>query len=70
MGRTRQLRRSTVCLNCGTALAGNFCSECGQENTDYRVSLGRLLRDLAEEVLNVESRLWRSLWHLVRYPDG
>ena len=53
MGRTRQLRRSTVCLNCGTALVGNFCSECGQENTDYRVSLGRLLRDLAEEILNV-----------------
>jgi hypothetical protein len=66
--KSRQLRRSTVCLNCGSALSGNFCSDCGQENTDYRVSLGRLLRDLAEEVLSIESRLWRSLWHLVRHP--
>lgn len=64
----RQLRRAAVCLNCGHAVDGNFCSECGQENTDYRVSLRRLLGDVADELFQVESRLWRSLWHPVRYP--
>ena len=64
----RQLRRAAVCLNCGRAVDGNFCAECGQENTDYRVSLRRLLGDLADEVFQVESRLWRSLWHLLRHP--
>lgn len=64
----RQLRRSAACLNCGQLVASRFCSECGQENTDYRVSLGRLLGDLFEEVFQIESRLWRSLWDLLRHP--
>jgi hypothetical protein len=65
---TRQLRPSPNCLNCGHAVAARFCSECGQENTSYRVSLGRLLGDLFEELFQLESRLWRTLWTLVRRP--
>lgn len=65
---TRQLRPSQHCLNCGGAVATRFCAECGQENTDYRVSLGRLLADLFEELFQLESRLWRTLWTLVRRP--
>lgn len=65
---TRQLRPSPSCLNCGAQVATRFCSECGQENTDYRVSLGRLLGDLFEELFQLESRLWRTLWTLVRRP--
>jgi uncharacterized protein DUF3667 len=65
---TRQLRPSPHCLNCGTAVATRFCAECGQENTSYRVSLGRLVGDLFEELFQLESRLWRTLWALVRHP--
>ena len=65
---SRQLRPSAHCLNCGTAVATRFCAECGQENTSYRVSLGRLVGDLVEEVFQLESRLWRSLWALFRRP--
>ena len=65
---TRQLRPSPSCLNCGAQVATRFCPECGQENTDYRVSLGRLLGDLFEELFQLESRLWRTLWTLVRRP--
>jgi Protein of unknown function (DUF3667) len=64
----RQLRPSPSCLNCGVAVATRYCAECGQENTDYRVSLRRLLGDLVDEVFQLESRLWRSLWHLFRHP--
>lgn len=64
----RQLRPSEHCLNCGKPVATRFCAECGQENTNYRVSLGRLLGDLVEEVFQLESRLWRTLWTLVRHP--
>jgi hypothetical protein len=45
-----------------------FCPECGQENTNYRVSLGRLVGDLFEELFQLESRLWRTLWTLFRRP--
>jgi hypothetical protein len=64
----RQLRPAAQCLNCGHAVQSRYCSECGQENTDYRVSLWRLLADLFEELFQLESRLWRSLWTMVRYP--
>src|SRR5258708_33618024 len=65
---TRQLRPSPQCLNCGHEVQSRYCSECGQENTTYKVSLGGLLGDLFDELFQLESRLWRSLWHLVRYP--
>ena len=65
---TRQLRPSEHCLNCGKPVATRFCADCGQENTNYRVSLGRLLGDLFDEVFQIESRIWRSLWTLVRHP--
>jgi hypothetical protein len=65
---TRQLRPSPTCLNCGHAVATRFCPDCGQENTTYRVSLGSLVGDLFEEVFQLESRLWRTLWALVRRP--
>jgi Protein of unknown function (DUF3667) len=65
---SRQLRPSPHCLNCGQAVSARFCSECGQENTDYHVSLGRLVGDLFEELFQLESRLWRSLWTLFRRP--
>jgi hypothetical protein len=64
----RQLRRHERCLNCGEPVPGNFCGRCGQENTDYHVSLRQLLGDAADELLQLESRLWRSLWDLVRRP--
>jgi hypothetical protein len=64
----RQLRRHERCLNCDEQLGGDFCARCGQENTDYRVSLRRLLGDLADELFQLESRLWRSLWTLARRP--
>lgn len=49
-------------------MATRFCAECGQENTNYRVSLGRLVGDLFEELFQLESRLWRTLWALFRHP--
>jgi hypothetical protein len=65
---TRELRRAAACRNCHAEVTGNFCAGCGQENTDYRVSLRRLVGDLVDEVFQLESRLWRSLWALFRHP--
>src|ERR1700749_2495562 len=58
----------TRCLNCETPGVDKFCAHCGQENTDYRVSLKRLLGDLFEELFQLETRLWRSLYDLLRHP--
>jgi len=64
----RELRRHERCRNCDTPVPGNFCGQCGQENTDYHVSMRQILGDAADELFQLESRLWRSLWNLVRRP--
>ena len=59
---------SPRCLNCGAELAGPYCSACGQEDTELRVSLRRLAGDFLAEQLGLESKVPVTLWTLVRYP--
>jgi len=55
-----RLPTSPTCLNCGHP-AERFCPRCGQKNVSYRVSLARLLRELGSELLELDSRLARTL---------
>ncbi len=59
----------TQCLNCETAVHGDFCHQCGQsvrENTDR--SIGKLLGDFLDNVFFFDNRYIISLWYLVRFP--
>jgi hypothetical protein len=56
------------CRNCDAPLTGPYCARCGQRATDYSVSLGVLAKDFADEVLSVDSRLFRSLVALFVRP--
>lgn len=56
------------CLNCGAALAGVYCSACGQKG-DVRVpSLGHVVVDALGDLVNFDSRIWRSLGALAFKP--
>jgi uncharacterized membrane protein len=65
------------CLNCGSALAGPFCHECGQHAHVHR-TLSAFLHDLLHGVLHFEGKIWRTLPLLAwkpgeltrRYIDG
>jgi hypothetical protein len=59
---------SPRCLNCGAELSGPFCSQCGQQDHDIRVSLARLVKDFFAEHLGLESKVPRTLWALVSRP--
>jgi hypothetical protein len=59
---------SPRCLNCGADLSGSFCSKCGQEDLDLRVSLGSLVRDLFADQFGLESKVPRTLWALISKP--
>ena len=54
------------CLNCGTALAGEYCHACGQKAHVHR-TLSAFWHDLAHSVLHFDGKLWRTLpllaWH-------
>jgi hypothetical protein len=56
------------CQNCGAALAGAYCSACGQKADVRIVSLGQLLAEAIGDLYNFDSRMWRSLGTLVLQP--
>jgi hypothetical protein len=56
------------CLNCGEVLTGQHCSHCGQPATVRVLSLWELSKDVIGDVLNADSRVWRTLWPLAFRP--
>ena len=48
------------CLNCGGALAGKYCHECGQSAHVHR-TLGAFWHDFTHSILHFEGKIWRTL---------
>ena len=57
----------TACLNCGTALVGPHCHECGQRGHVHR-TIGAFFHDLLHGVLHFEGKTWRTIPLLVWKP--
>jgi hypothetical protein len=68
--RSRETRKTPdrPCLNCGDQTVGMFCPRCGQRKVDVRVSLRRMLMEVMEDQLSVNSTLPRTLGALVFRP--
>jgi hypothetical protein len=56
------------CLNCGEVLTGQHCSHCGQRANVRVISLWSMLRDVVGDLMNADSRVWRTLWPLATKP--
>jgi hypothetical protein len=56
------------CLNCGTALGGQYCGNCGQRSRTRLISIWELLRDSFGDLLELDSRIWRTLIPLITRP--
>lgn len=56
-----------LCLNCGTALVGDYCHRCGQPGHVHR-SLSAIWHDLAHGVLHFEGKIWNTLPMLAWRP--
>ena len=63
-----ELHPVEVCLNCGTTLDGQYCGNCGQRATSRLISVWELLRDAFGDLLELDSRLWRTLIPLTIRP--
>ena len=69
--------RERSCLNCGTALIGDYCHACGQHAHVHR-TISAFFHDLLHGVLHFEGKTWRTLPLLAwrpgeltrRYIDG
>src|SRR5829696_1095602 len=55
------------CLNCGTALTGDYCHACGQKAHVHR-SLAAFFHDLMHGVFHFEGKVWRTLPMLAWRP--
>ncbi|MBO9525672.1 MAG: DUF3667 domain-containing protein [Sphingobium yanoikuyae] len=56
-----------ACLNCGTAVTGNYCPECGQAAHLHR-SFAAIGHDLAHGVLHFEGKIFTTLPELALRP--
>ena len=58
-----------LCRNCDAALAEHsYCPVCGQKSDTHIFTFRELLEEMADGLLNLDSRLWRSLIPLIIHP--
>jgi hypothetical protein len=62
------LNESSVCLNCGTRLRGQYCGSCGQRSRSRLISIWQLLREAFGDLFELDSRLWRTVVPLLIRP--
>jgi hypothetical protein len=56
------------CLNCGAAVAGNFCSACGQETRLHVPSAYEFFHEFIGHYVALEGKLWKTLGMLLFRP--
>src|SRR6476659_866039 len=57
-----------ACQNCGTAMLGEYCHACGQPIKGMIRPLSSMLHDVADTILNIDSRIFRTLGPLYLRP--
>jgi hypothetical protein len=57
-----------LCANCGSLVAGPFCAQCGQRNVRRLVSVRRMMWDVLDDQLSVNSALPRTISGLLLRP--
>src|SRR4029453_5441081 len=56
------------CANCDTQLDGPYCSQCGQQAVDLHRPIRKLLSELIDDALSLDTRLVRTLRPLLFRP--
>jgi hypothetical protein len=61
--------KTTRCLNCSTYLGkANFCPDCGQMNTDKRITIRQVVKDFFGDYFAFDSKWFRSVFPLLGKP--
>ena len=56
------------CENCGTALQGAFCHQCGQHDFEFHRSFGHVFLDALESFFHFDAKLFRNFIALLFQP--
>lgn len=57
-----------ACANCGTALNGPYCSNCGQKASDTHRPFWWIAGEFLDAVFSYDSRTFRTIWLLFAEP--
>lgn len=57
-----------ACANCGTALNGPYCSNCGQKASDLHRPFWWIAGEFLDSVFGYDSRTFRTIWLLFAEP--
>lgn len=68
LGGAKGKSAGTHCLNCGTALEGEFCHHCGQSAQSLRQPFWSLVAESIETLFSLDSRAARTLPALLLQP--
>jgi hypothetical protein len=60
--------RRPQCPNCGAAIHGHYCANCGQETAITLPGFRAFMRDAAGRYVALDGRLWRTLFALIARP--
>jgi hypothetical protein len=59
---------NTNCLNCGTAIQGNYCSYCGQATSTGRITFKETVTNFLRITFAFEGPLWMTFRLLITNP--
>lgn len=68
MSHKSPLREDKTCLNCNHVVAGSFCPNCGQENTESRKTFHHLFIHFFEDLTHYENAFWKTIKNLLLRP--
>ncbi|MDR0793091.1 MAG: DUF3667 domain-containing protein [Chitinophagaceae bacterium] len=61
-------RKSKVCLNCGTIVAGRYCQNCGQQNIEPHENFWHLLTHFVYDIFHFDGKFFNTVGALLFKP--
>lgn len=68
MNRETEAAAAVACPNCGAALVGPYCAQCGQKAAHRIVSIRRIIIDALQDQLQLDAALPRTVITLIAHP--
>ncbi|MDA1370808.1 MAG: DUF3667 domain-containing protein [Proteobacteria bacterium] len=56
------------CANCGSAMTGSFCANCGQQDKEVRRPFLYFLQEMLRVVFDLDGRAYRTIFYLLTKP--